>query len=248
MSDFSQGPGWWFASDGRWYPPYALPAQSPPPLPPPTPPGSKVTRRPRIWPSITALVTGGVCAVVGLVLFAFVGFAGLAGSPVLQAPTTVIVHCHVGDYYVYQHVGSQVSGPGFSFSQSGVPTLTPPLVQVRGPDGARIATWSTGGGETITKGSWTYLDTVGFHAKTPGAYLVHIAAVRPPAVIVGPSLGSQFVRAAPWLILVGTGGLVAVVGLVVLIVFLVRRGRQTGIPPYYGGPPNPWVPPAPFAR
>lgn len=32
MSDASQGPGWWLASDGRWYPPEAKPGV---PLPPP---------------------------------------------------------------------------------------------------------------------------------------------------------------------------------------------------------------------
>ena len=34
MSDTSQGPGWWLASDGKWYPP-----QNPPPAPP-APPSS----------------------------------------------------------------------------------------------------------------------------------------------------------------------------------------------------------------
>jgi len=33
MSDTSQGPGWWLASDGKWYPPETAPL--PPPLPPP---------------------------------------------------------------------------------------------------------------------------------------------------------------------------------------------------------------------
>lgn len=38
MSDTSQGPGWWLASDGKWYPPQ--PAATPPPAPPgpPAPP------------------------------------------------------------------------------------------------------------------------------------------------------------------------------------------------------------------
>lgn len=36
MSDTSQGPGWWLASDGRWYPPESLPN-----LPPPPPPGPR---------------------------------------------------------------------------------------------------------------------------------------------------------------------------------------------------------------
>ena len=41
MSDGSQGPGWWVASDGRWYAPEQHPnAQAPLPAPPlPNPPG-----------------------------------------------------------------------------------------------------------------------------------------------------------------------------------------------------------------
>ena len=31
MSDTQQGPGWWLASDGKWYPPQSAP---PPPMPP----------------------------------------------------------------------------------------------------------------------------------------------------------------------------------------------------------------------
>ncbi len=31
MSDVSQGPGWWLASDGRWYPPEQHPNYTPPP-------------------------------------------------------------------------------------------------------------------------------------------------------------------------------------------------------------------------
>lgn len=38
MRDTSQGPGWWLASDGKWYPPET--AAPPPPLPPPPPPAA----------------------------------------------------------------------------------------------------------------------------------------------------------------------------------------------------------------
>ncbi len=244
MSDTSAGPGWWLASDGRWYPPYPQPLQPLPSPALPTAPGLPSPRQPRLWPAITTLTVGAVCAFVGLMLFAVVGLAGL-GSPVDEAPATVTLECHVGDYYVYQHVGSQISGPGFSYSHSGFPTLKPDQVQVRGPDGAPVATFATGPSETITKGSWIYVNTVGFRADTPGNYEVRIAAVSPPAVIVAPSLGSQFVRAAPWLILVGIGGLVGITGLVLLIVSLVRRGRQRRVALYPWGPPNPWAPPLP---
>jgi hypothetical protein len=41
MSDVSQGPGWWQASDLKWYPPESQPNYAPPPPPPsqPPPPG-----------------------------------------------------------------------------------------------------------------------------------------------------------------------------------------------------------------
>jgi hypothetical protein len=41
MSEMSQGPGWWLASDGRWYPPEQHPGYvpTPPPVPPIPPPG-----------------------------------------------------------------------------------------------------------------------------------------------------------------------------------------------------------------
>jgi len=37
MSDTQQGPGWWQASDGKWYPPETHPSrQAPPPIQPPS--------------------------------------------------------------------------------------------------------------------------------------------------------------------------------------------------------------------
>lgn len=44
MSDSAQGPGWWLASDGKWYPPQS----SPPPFPPP-PPSSDHQFGPNWW-------------------------------------------------------------------------------------------------------------------------------------------------------------------------------------------------------
>ncbi len=41
MSDESQGPGWWLASDGKWYPPEQAPGYQPPP--PYAPPGGQYT-------------------------------------------------------------------------------------------------------------------------------------------------------------------------------------------------------------
>jgi hypothetical protein len=161
----------------------------------------------------------------GLVLFIVIGFAGLQGIRTYNVPVVVTITCRAGDYYVYQQTGSQVSVPGFSHSNSGFPTLRPNNVIVTDPDGAHVSTSSGDGSETITEGTWIYSNAVGFHVSDPGEYQVQITGVSSSRVIVAPSLGSEFLRAAAWLILVGVGALIVVVGGVLLIVALVRRSR-----------------------
>lgn len=76
MSDVSQGPGWWQASDGRWYPPQPAAPVAPPPGPPPGPlPGPQWGGPPRPKGSnrgclIALAVVGvlGLLAVIGTVV------------------------------------------------------------------------------------------------------------------------------------------------------------------------------------
>ncbi len=53
MSEISGGPGWWQASDGRWYPPQSRPGAQPPPSPPPLLPARKTNSN-----AVVALVFG----------------------------------------------------------------------------------------------------------------------------------------------------------------------------------------------
>ena len=55
MSDTSQGPGWWIASDGKWYPPQ--PQQAPPPPPPPPAPLPEPQPEPVAQTQVTTPVT-----------------------------------------------------------------------------------------------------------------------------------------------------------------------------------------------
>lgn len=50
MSDQSGGPGWWQASDDRWYPPELHPDYRPPASPPPPPPPAPPVMRPASTP------------------------------------------------------------------------------------------------------------------------------------------------------------------------------------------------------
>jgi hypothetical protein len=233
VSDVSRGPGWWLASDGKWYPPELHPAYRPPPpplwtdardVPPPVPPKPAAGRK-RTALALSLLVGGAVCGVAGLVLFFVTGFAGLLGSTVYQAPVRAVVDCRPGDYYVYQQTGTRVSGPGLSFSHDQFPTLTPEEVSVMGPGRVSVGTWPADGSETITKGSQIFSNAVGFHASVGGEYTVTVTSPSPTAFIIGPSLGAQFVAAAPWLILPAVGWPIAIVGLVLLIVRSNRRRR-----------------------
>ena len=83
VSDASQGPGWWQASDGRWYPPEAsAPPPPPPPPPPPGAPAGYVAFDPSLAPPKTA---GKATATLILGLVAFLV------CPVLPAIAALVV-------------------------------------------------------------------------------------------------------------------------------------------------------------
>lgn len=65
MSDFSQGEGWWQASDGKWYPPQTAPPSFSAPAPAPTPPKGGLGTGP-----IVAIVVAVVAVIGGIVFLA----------------------------------------------------------------------------------------------------------------------------------------------------------------------------------
>lgn len=70
MSDTSQGPGWWLASDGRWYPPTSAPRQPPPPPPPPIG-ASAPLPGPAVSPALAVLVQVAFGFTAAIYAFAF---------------------------------------------------------------------------------------------------------------------------------------------------------------------------------
>lgn len=86
MSDVSQGPDWWLASDGKWYPPQSLPA----PLPPPPPVSQDIGTNSQVGPPPldendsedvpTRSRKGRVVALIALVLVGAVVALGVIGA------------------------------------------------------------------------------------------------------------------------------------------------------------------------
>jgi hypothetical protein len=90
VADTSPGPGWWQASDGRWYAPDAHPRYGPP-APPPAPapaPGTPPSNSRRWWPWIAV----GVAVAVVLILVAIFSqpdtSTDVATTTAPTAPTT----------------------------------------------------------------------------------------------------------------------------------------------------------------
>ena len=73
MSEQSQGPGWWLASDGKWYPPHQAPAVPPPETwgPPPSAPprSSGLSTGAKVGLAVGASIVGLLVLVVAAALF-----------------------------------------------------------------------------------------------------------------------------------------------------------------------------------
>jgi hypothetical protein len=77
MSDVQQGPGWWMASDGKWYPPQGeqLPPPPPPGFPQYTNPAGNFSQRTEsvsqglsVWLQVLLYISAGLTAVAALMI------------------------------------------------------------------------------------------------------------------------------------------------------------------------------------
>lgn len=85
VSEQSQGPGWWMAADGRWYPPETHPGYRPPP-----PVGAPLGRRPELEPLNTPIIVG-LCSAAAIALGCFLPWAGSRSGMELDDGTFFLV-------------------------------------------------------------------------------------------------------------------------------------------------------------
>jgi len=171
---------------------------------------------------------GIVLGVFGYVMF-YVADGGVDPPRSYDLPATVVIQCGVGNYAVFQAT-SDVNAVVGTLSNVTRPTLTSDDVRVSGPGGRSVTTWQSNGSQSMPLDGVEYSDVVGFHAAVAGRYVVKIAYVVPSTVIVGPTLGTLFAHAAPWLLFCGAGFLVGFVGAVILLVAAIRKRWSTPAP------------------
>jgi hypothetical protein len=205
-----------------------------------------------------AIVTGLVLLVLGVVLagVGIVGFGATASSLVaslgapLPTPTELTKTLDAGTTYAVYELATSGSGatgdPYLGNIAAGDITVTASDGSTVRVDDAPSMT------QTFNDGATTYIVVATFDPQTSGSYVVSITTDG-STVIVAPSF-TAMAKALPWLGMIGFGGLLALAGIIVLIVGIVRRSSKPAVPapyPIVGYPAQVYPPPvysAPVAQ
>jgi|GEM_PF-6873573 hypothetical protein len=213
-------------------------------------------KRSSLAPGILTFVLGFVVGVGCLVVSFVAVIAPLTDVHSQQAPGSFTVNCHSGGSVIYQYVGAaRGSGNGINgdypaSSQYRRPTLSASNVSVTGPDGLSVAVndYSSFTTSTIAIGGRTYSAAATFNAPTSGNYRVQVRGTGATAVVVARSFSSLVSGAVPWIVGVGVGLLLGLVGVILFIVALVGRSQAKKVAIQGpGGYPGPGAPPGGFA-
>jgi hypothetical protein len=210
-------------------------------------PPPRVKGKGMIWSGAILLVVGMVLVVAGIigVVASAASLVSGFGSP-FTTPTTVSRTFDAGTSYAVYELKRSDSGSG-SKDDPLLATVLPSDVTVTGPGGVTVPVTDPGElTQTFTNGGREYFVVATFDAPATGTYQVAIAS-EGAEVLVAPSL-TAFGRSFAWIGAIGLGGLLALLGLVLLIVGLVRRssskkraavaagGPAAGYPGQYAAP------------
>jgi Protein of unknown function (DUF2510) len=198
--------------------------------------------------SLIVLGVGIVVAVVGGVETALPFIRTLTQSTSHATPAQIRAHLSHGTYEVYELTGDRSSA--FSPVRPGSVDLAPSDVTVTpSGGGAPLPVTGEGADETLTLGTHVYTGAVQFAVPRAGDYVVRVTSGRPTRVVLARSLGGLARSVVGWIITAAAGGLLALIGLTLLIVGLVRRrsrpvaatGGAPGMPPpnWYADPSDP---------
>jgi hypothetical protein len=158
-----------------------------------------------------------------------------------EAPGAASVHLGKGTYMVYEDTGSISFGS--SFSSNDTVTITPADVTVTGARSTPVETFhGSSTRESISSGGHRFVGAVRFTTPAAGDYAVSVRGTSSKAVLIARPVSDTIRSVLGWFALTGVGALVFAVGIVLLIVGSVRRGRTRNAFAYAAPPPPGWHP------
>lgn len=188
--------------------------------------------------SLAVLGLGLVIGVLGAVETIIPFVQTLTRSTSQATPTQIRAHLSHATYEIYQLTGTRSSA--FSPIRAGLVDIAPSDVTVTSASGRQLAVTGEGADETLTRGNSIYTGAVQFAVPAAGDYTVVVHSATPTRVILARSIGGIARSIVGWIITGAAGGLLAFIGLVLLIVGLVRRRHR---PAAYAGGPTGMLPP-----
>jgi len=179
-----------------------------------------------------------ILIIVGLVIAIPTFIAGLLpiihtleSTPRFDVPGQTELHLGSGAYLLYQDTGASSFG---NITSVGTTTIQPSDVTVTGPDGEKVTLGYVYDTETITRQGRRYVGAVRFTTPSAGTYTISVSAAVPSEVIVARPINDTVTTALAWFAVAFGGAVVFVVGLILLIVGSVRRGRAQTNAAYAG--------------
>lgn len=184
----------------------------------PRPPG------PSLRLSLVLAIAGVALAVPTLIAGVVPIVRSISTSERFEVPGRVDLHLGRGTYMLYEDKGATSLGSAFGGDDS--VTISPADVTVTGPDGGAVTVFDRGSvRETLDRGGDHFVGAARFTTPAAGDYLVAVQSAAPKAVLVARPFTAAVRSVIGWFALTGIGGVVAIVGIVLLIVGSVRRGR-----------------------
>ena len=192
-------------------------------LPVPSPPQTQTGRPgPGLGISIGLMVAGALVVIASAIAIA-VPLVNTFTSRTYAAPTHLSLHLRHARYTVFERTGSS---SGFNFgNRTGRITIDPTQVTVTAPDGDPVFVFPAENRETMNREGDDYTSAVEFDAPTSGTYDVRLTTRVATSVIITRSIEETIRSVLVWFGTGAVGGILLVVGLVLLIVGVTRRGR-----------------------
>lgn len=223
---------WW---DGTTWTAYAQPMWQGPPMPPQLPPHVLAERRAAVRPRVrTALIIIGIGALIlvpSTIVAVRTVIDRLTDAPAFSIPGSTQVHLDSGHYIVWEQTGSKSTTGPITFSTNSGTSFGAAQVTVTAVGGGEpIPVADPIGRETLTIGSDVYTGAAGFRAPSTGDYRVVVQNSASGEALVSRSLGDTVGLVAGWIVAAAIGFIILAVGVIILIVAAVRRGRVSSQP------------------